>query len=110
MSVIARPGLIVAAFVVQTALLNAALPTGPEPAPVRPSLAGELLVAEPDMGDPRFAHTVILIVEDDPDGALGVVLNRPAGERTLASLLDAAGQKSAGVSGSVKIFAGGPVQ
>ena len=54
-----RLGFIVAAFVLQTALLRAALP-GPNEARARPSLAGQLLVAAPWMGDPRFEHTVIL--------------------------------------------------
>ncbi len=35
----------------ETALLRAALP-GPDDAPARPSLAGQLLVAAPWMGDP----------------------------------------------------------
>ncbi len=62
------------------------------------------------MSDPRFEQTVILIVEDDATGALGIVVNRPVGEQPLASLLDAVGEKSAGVGGSVRVFAGGPVQ
>ena len=49
--------LIVAAFVLQTALLRAALP-GSDEAPARPSLAGQLLVAAPWIGDPRFERTV----------------------------------------------------
>src|SRR5262249_1876494 len=47
----------------QTALLKAALPAKPDEAPAPPSLAGELLVAAPEMGDPRFVRTVILIVQ-----------------------------------------------
>ena len=42
------------------------------------SLSGRLLAATPQLGDPNFRRTVVLIVEDDPDeGTLGVVLNRP---------------------------------
>lgn len=110
MSAIARLGLLVAAFVLQTAFLNAALPTGPQEAPARTSLAGQFLVAAPEMGDPRFERTVILIVEDDAAGALGIVVNRPVGEQPLANLLEAVGEKSAGVTGSVRVFSGGPVQ
>jgi putative transcriptional regulator len=110
MSAIARLGLVVAAFVLQTAFLDAALPTGPENAPARTSLAGQFLVAAPEMGDPRFERAVILIVEDNDSGALGIVVNRPVGEQPLASLLDAVGEKSAGVTGSVRIFSGGPVE
>ena len=110
MSAIARLGLMVAAFVLQTALLDAALPTAPEDAHARPSLAGQFLVAAPEMGDPRFERTVILIVEDDPSGALGIVVNRPVGDEPMASLLEAVGEKNPGVKGSVRVFSGGPVQ
>jgi len=74
------------------------------------SLAGQLLIASPEIGDPRFAHTVIFIVRHDKDGAFGLVINRPVDERPLANLLDAIGENSAGVEGSVRIYTGGPVQ
>lgn len=48
------------------------------------STAGRLLVASPGMLDPNFARTVILMIEHDAEGAVGVVLNRP----TDADLLD----------------------
>ena len=74
------------------------------------SLTGQLLVASPSMGDPRFAHTVILMVRHDKDGAFGIVVNRPVGERPLAALLETLGEKDATATGQVRIFAGGPVQ
>jgi putative AlgH/UPF0301 family transcriptional regulator len=40
------------------------------------SLAGQLLVASPDIGDPRFSHTVILLLRQDASGAFGIVLNK----------------------------------
>jgi putative transcriptional regulator len=39
-------------------------------------LAGKLLVAAPGMGDPNFDRAVILMVEHNDGGALGLVLNR----------------------------------
>jgi putative transcriptional regulator len=104
-----RLGLIFAAFVVQTALLRAALP-GPDEAPARLTLAGQLLVAAPEMGDPRFARAVILIVQHGPGGAFGIVVNNPIGERPLASVFKALGQDESGVAGSVRVFSGGPVE
>ena len=94
-----RLGLIVAAFVLQTALLRAAL-AGPDEAQARPSLVGQLLVAAPGVGDPRFERTVILIVEQGPDGTLGIVINKPIGEQPLASVFKALGQKDGDATGS----------
>jgi putative transcriptional regulator len=74
------------------------------------SLAGQLLIAAPTIGDPRFYHAVILIVRDDKDGAVGIVINRPVGERTIESLLEGTGDRNPDVEGSLRVFAGGPVQ
>jgi putative transcriptional regulator len=74
------------------------------------SLAGQLLIAAPTIGDPRFAHTVILMVRHDQEGAFGIVINRPVGERSIAALLEATGHDDADVAGIVRVFAGGPVQ
>lgn len=74
------------------------------------SLAGQLLIASPDIGDPRFSHTVILVLRQDASGAFGIVLNRPLEERSVAALLDATGDHETGVDGKIEIFAGGPVQ
>ena len=73
-------------------------------------LTGQLLVASPSMADPRFAHTVILMVRHDKDGAFGIAVNRPVGERPLAALLETLGEKDTTATGQVRIFAGGPVQ
>ena len=74
------------------------------------SLAGQLLVATPQMSDPRFRQTVILMVKHNKDGAFGIVLNRPLGEMPVAKLLDSLGIDSKGADGQVRLFAGGPVE
>lgn len=74
------------------------------------SLAGQLLIAAPTMGDPRFSHAVILMVRHDEEGAFGIVINRPIGERPIATLLEAIGDSDPDVEGTVQVFAGGPVQ
>jgi putative transcriptional regulator len=98
------------AFLLQTALIKAALPTSPDEAPARPSLAGQLLVAAPSMDDPRFEGAVILIVQHGPDGALGIIINKPIGETSLSKVFEALGQKGGDVSGDVRVFSGGPVE
>lgn len=40
-------------------------------------LTGRLLVATPALGDPTFARSVVLLLDHDEEGALGVVINRP---------------------------------
>src|ERR1700730_8278701 len=104
-----RAILTLAMILVPAKFLNAALPT-PDETPARGSLAGQLLVASPSMGDPRFDHTVILVVQHNQGGALGLVINRPVGERPLASLLEMVGEADRSVAGTVQVFAGGPVQ
>ncbi len=42
------------------------------------ALKGRLLVATPNLGDPNFERTVVLVLEHGDEGALGVVLNRPS--------------------------------
>jgi putative transcriptional regulator len=50
------------------------------------SLTGQLLVAAPALRDPNFARSVVLLLDHDGDGALGVVVNRPT-ELTVTSVL-----------------------
>jgi putative transcriptional regulator len=45
------------------------------------SLQGQLLLASPDLRDPNFFHTVVLLVRHNEEGALGLVLNRPLNVR-----------------------------
>lgn len=70
------------------------------------SLAGRLIVATPLLRDPNFARTTIFIAEHSPDGALGVVLNRPS-DTEVAGLLPSWGSA---VSSPAVVFVGGPVQ
>ena len=96
------------------ASLLAAVPTSPVDKSDFTSLRGQFLIATPAMRDPRFDHTVILMLRHDRDGAFGIVINRPAGERPLSELLAAIGDKGAqvpgNVSGTVRVFGGGPVE
>jgi putative transcriptional regulator len=98
-----------AVLLLPAALVQAALPKHsltPEPG----TLTGRVLIASPDIGDPRFARTVILLIRHGKDGAFGIALNRPVGQLPLASLLDGSGEKEPSKTGKVRIFAGGPVE
>ncbi len=95
---------------VMLATLSASARSKPEVAPESTSLAGQLLVASPDIGDPRFDRTVVLMVRHNRDGAVGIVINRPVGNQSLASLMEMIGEDPGGVEGRVPLFAGGPVE
>jgi putative transcriptional regulator len=99
-----------AAIVLSASVLHAALPPAPAPDVSGPtSLAGQLLIASPALRDPPFDHAVILVAQHNKGGALGIVINRPLDRRPIASLLDALGADASGVTESVRIFLGGPV-
>lgn len=78
--------------------------------PIGGSLVGQLLIASPTIQDPRFDHAVILVVRHNQDGAMGIVINMPMEERSLASILELLGEQDTKVAGKVQLFAGGPVQ
>jgi putative transcriptional regulator len=69
------------------------------------SLTGHLLVASPVLGDPNFERSVVLLVDHDEEGALGVVLNRPT-TVSVGAVVPAWGDYT---TGPPQVFKGGPV-
>ncbi|HIJ77840.1 MAG: YqgE/AlgH family protein [Desulfobulbaceae bacterium] len=73
------------------------------------SLQGYFLIATPQMPDPRFAEKVIYICAHNEEGAMGLVVNEPISELSLAEIF---------VSADIEIpkeplpsiYAGGPVE
>ncbi len=78
----------------------------PDPSTPEDSLRGRLLIASPALVDPNFARTVVLITEHGPEGAMGVVLNRPSE----IEVGDVAPELAAVVVDGEPVFIGGPVQ
>jgi putative transcriptional regulator len=76
----------------------------------RTSLVGQLLIASHRMTSPFFSKTVIIIVRHDSKGAMGIIINRPIGHRSVASLLGVFGDKTITATGSVRIHGGGPIE
>jgi len=93
-------------------LLWAILAVAPGPAASQEDrhLAGRLLVATPELGDPNFSHTVIYMVEHDERGAMGLVVNRPLAKGPIADLLKGLHAESEEAQGEIIIHYGGPVQ
>ncbi len=74
------------------------------------SLAGQFLVAMPQMQDPRFARSVILMCAHNEEGAMGIVVNKLLDQLTLSELMKQLGIEAVGVSGSPRVHFGGPVE
>ncbi len=70
-----------------------------------PPAAGDLLVAAVGTQDPHFNESVVLLLDSDEGGALGVVINRLA-ETDLDDVLPSWQEF---VSPPARLFAGGPV-
>jgi putative transcriptional regulator len=100
--------LLAVASVLPATVLHAALPGKPDISGAT-SFAGQLLIAAPDLRQPEFDHAVILLAQHNRDGALGIVINRPAKTRPIADLLKASGADADGVTGTIGVFRGGPV-
>ena len=73
-------------------------------------LTGQLLIAMPNMRDPRFARTVIFICAHNADGAMGLVVNRLVGSITFPDLLEQLGLEAATLSEEIRVHFGGPVE
>jgi putative transcriptional regulator len=75
------------------------------------SLAGQLLVAMPQMGDPRFARSVIYLCTHSGDaGAMGLVINKLLGPLTLAELFAQLDIESGASAKHRPVHFGGPVE
>lgn len=69
------------------------------------SFAGSLLVATPILLDPHFYRAVVLLVQHDEDGCVGIILNRPTDE-PVANHLEEWAQH---VGDPASVYYGGPV-
>jgi putative transcriptional regulator len=70
------------------------------------TLTGQLLIAGPNLWDPNFRRTVLLVGHHDEDGAVGVILNR-ASDTTVAEAVPPLGSL---VPADDPVYLGGPVQ
>jgi putative transcriptional regulator len=70
------------------------------------SLAGDLLVAAPALVDPNFRRSVVLVIEHEPEGAVGLILNRPIDHEAR----DAVPALEAVLPESERLHRGGPVE
>ena len=90
---------------------------GGDDAASRGYLDGQLLIAMPVMDDPRFERSVIYLCAHSSEGAMGIIVNRPAGSIDFPGLLVQLDiiKKSEQIklpenAESMKVLKGGPVE
>jgi putative transcriptional regulator len=81
----------------------------PSPRPGEQSVlaSGRFLIATRQLNGPFFAHTVVLLLEYKPSGALGLVINRPTNVELSQLLPELA---KLGAPRHDRVFLGGPVE
>ena len=72
-------------------------------------LTGQLLIAMPTMEDPRFAQSVIYLCAHTPEGAMGLVLNRPLQRPKFDDLLRQLEVAPVPPARRIRLCAGGPM-
>ena len=71
------------------------------------SLAGQLLIAVPELPDANFFRSVVLVLQHNEDGASGVVLNRPS-DVTVSKVWDEISEEVC--ASDLPVNVGGPVE
>ncbi len=78
--------------------------------PIALDLTGKLLVAMPGMGDPRFDRSVVLICAHSQDGAMGLMINKPARDVDLGALMAQLEIEVDPALSDLSVHIGGPVE
>ena len=73
-------------------------------------LTGKLLIAMPDMSDPRFAKTVIYMCSHSDDGSMGLIINKPQTKVGFGQLLEQLEIPKTKDASNVPVYFGGPVE
>ncbi len=73
-------------------------------------LTGQLLIAMPQMSDPRFRRSVVYICSQSDRGAMGLIVNKPLPSLNFIDLLEQLEIKTEKLRGTVPIHYGGPVE
>ena len=73
-------------------------------------LTGQLLIAMPGMSDPRFSHSVIYMCAHSDEGAMGLIVNKPAQGLALSDVFDRLDIPLPEDSATLGLHIGGPVE
>lgn len=72
-------------------------------------LTGQLLIAMPGMGDPRFDGSVVFLCDHSEGGAMGLIVNKPVTELSFAEMIGQLGIEAVQPP-KIPILFGGPVE
>jgi putative transcriptional regulator len=73
-------------------------------------LTGQILIAMPQMQDPRFNRTVVYLCAHTAEGAMGIVINRLLGGLNFGELLEQLEIEPTPACDKVRVHFGGPVE
>lgn len=73
-------------------------------------LNNQFIIAMPTLVDPNFFHTVTYLCQHNHEGALGIVINRPAKMKLGEIFKQMEIQVTSAIAAEAPVFAGGPVQ
>ncbi len=77
--------------------------------PTEGLLTGQLLIAMPATNTPHFSQAVIYVCAHTPDGAMGIVLNRPLASPSFGDLLQQLDVTPVPPVRQIDLYRGGPV-
>lgn len=79
--------------------------------PPKKSLTGSFLVSAPGQDVGPFGRSVVFLLHHDAGGAMGVIINKPVLQESLARLLETLGVKpGAAPDTEITVYYGGPVE
>ncbi|MDG3041096.1 YqgE/AlgH family protein [Roseicyclus marinus] len=73
-------------------------------------LTGKLLIAMPDMGDPRFHGSVVFLCAHSPDGSMGLIVNKPMPDVRFSEMLEQLDIPRGAGMPDLPVCYGGPVE
>lgn len=73
-------------------------------------LEGQMLIAMPGMTDPRFERSVIFLCAHNPEGAMGIVVNKLVDEFSFRDLLKQLDIEPGEAAPDLDVHFGGPVE
>jgi putative transcriptional regulator len=73
-------------------------------------LTGQLLIAMPGMGDPRFERSVVYLCSHSDEGSMGLIVNKPTPDLPFKALLKQLEIDVGPAARQIRVHFGGPVE